>query len=99
MKSETNYKLGHDPSLSSANLVQFRPRTLRLFGDLGHCQKFDGENVLNRELENVAIANALQLEAVRRRAVPVRFNFIARIKFELALPTVAVLERFYSASE
>jgi len=26
------------------------------------------------QLENVAIANALQLEAARRRAVPIRFN-------------------------
>ena len=33
------------------------------------------------ELENVAIANALQLEAARRRAVPIRFNFVARAKF------------------
>ena len=31
-----------------------------------------------------AIANALQLEAARRRIVPVRFNFVARAKFELA---------------
>ena len=31
----------------------------------------------NNELENVAIANALQLEAARRRAVPIRFNFAA----------------------
>ena len=36
--------------------------------------------------KNVAIANALQLEAAaaRRRAVPIRFNFVARVKFELA---------------
>jgi len=32
----------------------------------------------------VAIVNALQLEAARRRAVPIRFNFVARVKFELA---------------
>ena len=36
------------------------------------------------ELENVAISNALQLEAARRRAVPIRFNFVARAKFEVA---------------
>ena len=47
------------------------------------------------KLENVSIANALQLEAARRRAVPIRFNFVARAKFEVAQPTVAVLERFY----
>ena len=34
----------------------------------------------------MAIAKALQLEATRRRAVPLRFNFIARVQFELALP-------------
>ena len=48
LKSETNYKLGHDPSVSSASLVQFGPRT-HAHGDLGPGQKFDGENVLNRE--------------------------------------------------
>ena len=37
-------------------------------------------------LENVAIANALQLEAARRRTVPLRFNFVARAKFEVAQP-------------
>ena len=36
--------------------------------------------------ENVAIANALQLEAARRRAVPMRFNFVARAKFEVVQP-------------
>ena len=35
------------------------------------------------QLENVAIANALQLEAARRRAVPLRFNFVDRAKFEV----------------
>jgi len=39
------------------------------------------------KLENAAkIANALQLEAARRRAVPIRFNFVAHAKFELAQP-------------
>ena len=48
------------------------------------------------KVENVlAIANTLQLEAARRRAVPVRFNFVARAKFDVAQPSVAVLERFY----
>ena len=32
----------------------------------------------------MAIANALQLEAARRSADPIRFNFVARAKFELA---------------
>jgi len=38
------------------------------------------------ELENVDIANALQLEAARRRAVLICFNFVACAKFELAQP-------------
>jgi len=47
------------------------------------------------ELENVAIAKALQLEAARRRAVPISFNTspVARLK-SLSL-SVAVLERIY----
>ena len=36
--------------------------------------------------ECVAIANALQLEAARRCAVPILFNFVARAKFEVAQP-------------
>ena len=46
------------------------------------------------ELENVAIANALQLEAARRRAVPIRFNFVALVKFELALSIRCRLRAF-----
>jgi len=45
--------------------------------------RFEQENV---QLENAAIANALQLEAARRRAVTIRFNFVASVKFELAQP-------------
>ena len=47
------------------------------------------------KLENVAIPNALQLEAARRRAVPIRFNFVARAKFELAQPIGCRLRAFY----
>ena len=46
------------------------------------------------KLENVAIANALQLEAARCRAVPIRFNFVARAKIELALPIRCRLRAF-----
>ena len=46
------------------------------------------------QLENVAIANVLQLEAARRRAVPIRFNIVARVKFELALPIRCPLGAF-----
>ena len=47
------------------------------------------------ELENVAIANALQLEAVRRHAVPIRFNTSPSASFKSLSLSVAVLERFY----
>ena len=47
------------------------------------------------QLENVAIANALQLEAARRRAVSIRFNFAAHVKFELAQPIRCRLRAFY----
>ena len=47
------------------------------------------------KLENVSIANALQLEAARRRAVPIRFytSPVASLK-SLSL-SVAVLELIY----
>ena len=38
------------------------------------------------KLENVAIANALQLEAARRRAVPLCYKFVAHAKFEVDQP-------------
>ena len=46
------------------------------------------------QLENVAIANALQLEAARRRSVPLRFNFVSRDKFEVAQPIRCRLRAF-----
>ena len=42
----------------------------------------------------MAIANALQLEAARGRAVPIRFNFVAHAKFELAQPIRCRLRAF-----
>ena len=45
-------------------------------------------------LENVSNAKALQLEAARRHAVPIRFNFVARDKFELAQPIRCRLRTF-----
>ena len=47
------------------------------------------------QLENVAIANALQLEAARRRAVLIRFNFVACAKFEVAQPIRCRLRTLY----
>ena len=46
------------------------------------------------QLENMAIANALQLEAARRRTIPIHFNFVARAKFELAQPIRCSLRAF-----
>ena len=47
-----------------------------------------------KQLENVAIANALQLEAARRRSVPLHFNFVARAKFDVAQPIRCRLRAF-----
>ena len=41
-------------------------------------------DIIQEQLENVAIANALQLEAARRRAVPIPLIFVSWAKFELA---------------
>ena len=40
------------------------------------------------------MAIALQLEAARRHAIPLRLNFVARVKFELALPIRCYLRAF-----
>ena len=54
-----------------------------------------GENWVDKNiLENVAIANALQLEVAKRSAVPLRFNFVARAKFEVAQPIRCRLRTF-----
>ena len=42
----------------------------------------------------MAIANALQLE-VRSRAVPIRFNFAAHVKVEVAQPSRCCVVAFY----
>ena len=42
----------------------------------------------------MAIANALQLEVARRRAVPLRLNFVAHAKFEVAQPIRGRLRAF-----
>ena len=47
------------------------------------------------KLENVSIAKALQLEAARRRAVPIRFNKSPVASLKSLSLSVAVLERFY----
>jgi len=47
------------------------------------------------KLENVAIANALQLEAARRRSGPIPFNMSPVASLKLLSLSVAVLERIY----
>ena len=61
------------------------------------CATAENSGLLKKERkqENVAIANALQLEAGQRRAVPICFNFVARGKFELAQPIRCRLRAFY----
>ena len=52
-------------------------------------------NQKREQLENVAVANALQLEAARHHTVPIRFNFVARGSLNSLSLSDAVLERFY----
>jgi len=47
------------------------------------------------QLENVATAKALQLEAGRRRAVPIRFNMSPVASLKSLSLSIAVLERIY----
>jgi len=59
------------------------------------CARLGGWDIVQfLKLENVAIANALQLQAARRRAVPIRCNFVARAEFELAQPVRCRLRAF-----
>ena len=58
--------------------------------DLHSCGRFC-RFLTQKKLENVATANALQLEAARRRALPIRFNFVARGKFEVAQPIIIII--------
>jgi len=51
--------------------------------------------VFHNILENVAIANALQLEAARRHAVPIRFNTSPVASLKSLSISAAILERFY----
>ena len=50
---------------------------------------------LPNKLENVSTANALQLEAGRRRAVPIRFNTSRVTSLKSLSLSAAVLERIY----
>ena len=62
--------------MSWPNLVQIGLRGFyNICVGIGSLHIMDKRPVVNHLLENVAIANALQLEAARRRAAPIRFNF------------------------
>ena len=50
---------------------------------------------IKQKLETVSIANALQLEAGRRRAVPIRFNTSHVASSKSLSLSAAVLERIY----
>ena len=63
---------------------------------LAHCTIALSELVIScsektSQLENVAIANALQLEAARRRAVPIHFNSSPMPSFKSFSLSVAIL--------
>ena len=58
------------------------------------CASAERRVQVKKKLENVAIANASQLEAARRRAVPLRFNFVARAKFKVVQPIRCRLRAF-----
>ena len=49
---------------------------------------------LLQELENVAIANALQLEAAQRHTVPISYNTLRVPSLKWLSLSAAVLERF-----
>jgi len=51
--------------------------------------------VKKKRLENVAIAKTLQLEAARRRAVPICFNTSPVASLKSLSLSVAALERIY----
>ena len=51
--------------------------------------------VMRIQLENVAIANALRLEAARYRAVPIRFNSSPMRTLKSLSLFVTVLDRFF----
>ena len=51
--------------------------------------------VKKKELENVSTANALQLEAGRRRADPIRFNTSRVASLKSLSLSAAVLDRIY----
>ena len=60
-----------------------------------YCILLSDDTRFKIKLENVAIAKALQLEAARRRAVPIRFNTSPVASLKSLSLSVAALERIY----
>jgi len=82
--------------------IQTRPKLLYYFASrvvrnnhIEFYKRLNGDIQYNQKLENVAIANALQPEAARRRAVPIRFNTSPVPSLKSLRLSVAVLERIY----
>ena len=61
----------------------------------GRCTVWLSEGRVKIKLENVSTANALQLEAGRRRSVPIRFNTSRVASLTSLSRSAAVLERIY----
>ena len=71
-----------------------RPSSLKIYGTRGILATHIA-HALYSKLENVAIANALQLEAARRRAGPIPFKTSPVASLKSPSLSVAVLERIY----
>ena len=88
------------PRLFDSNQIRLRVRscnsryTTTIQSQRVKGQAWRNASAVKLQLENVANVNALQLEAARRRAVPLRFNFVARAKFEVAQPIRCRLRAF-----
>ena len=60
------------------------------------CATAENSGMLKKkEIENVAIANALQLEAARRRTGPIPFNTLPVASLKSLSLSIVVLERIY----
>ena len=90
-------------SHATHNLLDNTPMSCRRLSVIDECtsdvklwyMQNDLHVAIQLKLENVAIANALQLEAARRHAVPVRFNTSSVASLKSLGLSVAVLEHFY----
>jgi len=74
----------------TVNMYDMLRYALRFFTQSSNAVNLSVHNIL----ENVSLANALQLEAARRRAVPIRFNYVAVASLKSLSLSIAVLDRF-----